>query len=294
METEWKAYQYTPTKVGAIIACTLFAVMSVACAAQIIRAFIKLRTSIGKRQVLSLIPFFFGGIFEVVGYLGRILSLSDTEKLSPYIMQSLLLLLAPPLFAATIYMVLGRVIADLRADKHSIIRLKWLTKIFVIGDVISFFVQAAGGGLQTSSSLLVVDLGKTLLTVGLFMQIAFFGFFILVLGIFQWRIIREPTSVSLSTRYAPSSLRNWQTIIYTLFFCSTMIFIRCVVRAVEYIQGNDGYIISHEVFLYIFDGVMMFSQMVVFCIQDVGDFLSRFEERIPSEFYQEIFYLEKL
>lgn len=59
--------------------------------------------------------------------------LSDTMKLPPFIIQSILILVAPALFAASIYMVLGHVIRLLHADDISIIKPKWLTKIFVAG-----------------------------------------------------------------------------------------------------------------------------------------------------------------
>jgi hypothetical protein len=56
----------------------------------------------------------------------------------------LLILLAPPLFAASIYMTLGRVTVKLRAEKQSIVPVRILTKVFVTGDVISFLLQAGG------------------------------------------------------------------------------------------------------------------------------------------------------
>jgi hypothetical protein len=59
-------------------------------------------------------------------------------------MQTLLLLLAPTLFAASMYMILGRMIRLLDAEAHSLIRTKWLTKIFVGGDILSFLVQSGG------------------------------------------------------------------------------------------------------------------------------------------------------
>lgn len=85
-------------------------------------------------------------IVEVVGYIGRILSSRESPNwtLNPYIIQSLLLLLAPALFAASIYMVLGRIIRLVEAESHSLIRVNWLTKIFVTGDVLSFLVQSGG------------------------------------------------------------------------------------------------------------------------------------------------------
>jgi hypothetical protein len=81
---------------------------------------------------------------EIIGYIGRAVSAQDVWALGPYIVQSLLLLLAPALFAATIYMTLGRIIHRLNAGQHSVIPLRWLTKIFVTGDVISFLTQMGG------------------------------------------------------------------------------------------------------------------------------------------------------
>lgn len=41
-------------------------------------------------------------------------------------------------------MVLGRLITFLRAEKLSLVPVRWMTKIFVVGDVIGFVAQAAG------------------------------------------------------------------------------------------------------------------------------------------------------
>lgn len=65
----------------------------------------------------------------------------------------MLLLLGPALFAASIYMILGRLITRLDASSHSIVRPKWLTKIFVVGDVLSFCVQGGGTLPNTTSTI---------------------------------------------------------------------------------------------------------------------------------------------
>jgi len=66
-------------------------------------------------------------------------------------MQTLLLLIAPALFAASIYMELGRIIELVDGEAHAMIRKRWLTKLFVCGDVLSFTLQMAG----TCSHLLI-------------------------------------------------------------------------------------------------------------------------------------------
>ena len=83
---------------------------------------------------------------EFVGYAARAASARQAPDftLIPYIMQSLLLLLGPSFFAASIYMVLGRLIRLTGGERNSMIRPSWLTKIFVVGDVLSFFVQSGG------------------------------------------------------------------------------------------------------------------------------------------------------
>jgi hypothetical protein len=50
--------------------------------------------------------------------------------------QNVLILIAPAFMAASIYMILGRIILLTDGDSHSLIRRRWITKIFVAGDVI--------------------------------------------------------------------------------------------------------------------------------------------------------------
>lgn len=59
-------------------------------------------------------------------------------------MQSLFILLAPILYAASIYMVLGRIITFLKGEHLSYVPVRLMTRIFVLGDVLSFILQAAG------------------------------------------------------------------------------------------------------------------------------------------------------
>lgn len=48
-----------------------------------------------------------------------------------------------------------------------------------------------------------------------------------------------------------------------LYVVSILIFVRSIVRVVEYIQGFGGYIMTHEAFLYIFDAVVMWLAVVM-------------------------------
>jgi hypothetical protein len=89
----------------------------------------------------------------VGGYIGRIVAANENPNftLGIYIWQTLLILLGPALMAASIYMVLGRLIRLLDGHKYALIRSTWMTKLFVSGDVLSFLAQGAGKSPQQCS-----------------------------------------------------------------------------------------------------------------------------------------------
>ncbi|KAF2748116.1 RTA1 like protein [Sporormia fimetaria CBS 119925] len=209
--------------------------------------------------------FIIGGLMECIGYIGRILSWTDHCALSHYIMQTLLLLLGPALFAASIYMILGRIILLTEGEKFSLIRRTWLTKIFVGGDVLCFIMQGAGGGILSSAKAdpKKKDLGEYLIVGGLFVQLTFFGFFVIAAGVFQFRGRDH-------LRALPREI-TWKKHLNVLYLTSIFILIRSIFRVIEYLQGNDGYLLSKEVFLYVFDAVLMLAVMVAMNVVHPGD-----------------------
>lgn len=86
---------------------------------------------------------------QIIGYGARAVSGTESPNwtLGPYIIQAIFLLVAPALYAATIYMQFGRIVTLVDGKQHTLIRHQWITKIFVTGDVLSFFLQ--GGGMLT-------------------------------------------------------------------------------------------------------------------------------------------------
>ncbi|GKT76473.1 RTA1 like protein [Colletotrichum tofieldiae] len=155
-------------------------------------------------------------------------------------------------------MILGRIILLTEGEVHSIIRRKWLTKLFVFGDVVSFIMQGAGGGIMASGTLEALEKGEHIVIGGLVVQIIFFSLFAITAAIFHRRLSRFPT------RKVLQAVIPWETYLNVLYAASALILVRSVFRLIEYAQGNDGYLISHEVFLYVFDAVLMFATMCVF------------------------------
>ena len=148
--TKFKFFHYGPSLAAAIIFIFAFSASTVLHGYQMFR-----------RRSWFMIPFCLGGccrsliqpyemrltnIVEFIGYIGRAISSQQTPDwtLGPYIVTAILVLVAPALFAASIYMLLGPIILLIGGEGLSVIKQSWLTKIFVGGDVLSFLMQSAG------------------------------------------------------------------------------------------------------------------------------------------------------
>lgn len=179
----------------------------------------------------------------------------------PYVIQSTLLLLGPILLAATLYMSLSRVILSVHGEKSSPIRPRWLTRIFVSGDIFSFVVQASGAGLRVQAgngkSNIDPNLGSNIIVGGLVFQIIVFAVFIITAVIFNRRF-RDGEA---ATRVVDVP---WQQTLNMLYVTSAFIMIRNIFRVVEYVMGNDGYLLSVEWAVYVFDAALMSLTMAWF------------------------------
>ncbi|KAJ5354037.1 Protein RTM1 [Penicillium brevicompactum] len=218
-----------------------------------------------RRRTYFFIPFFVGLLLECAGYIARIFSHFDNLALGPYIVQTMLILVAPPLFAASIYMTLGRVIVKLNAEELSMVPVRYLTKIFVVGDVISFLLQVAGGGYMAAGTLSAMDVGTKVVIGGLAVQLLFFGFFVIVAAIFHWRVkknelfvhARSHSYVSTAGSSTVETKLTWESLMWGIYIACFLILVRSIFRVVEFVEGNDGFIMRTEYLLYIFDACLM-------------------------------------
>ncbi|KAK3381003.1 RTA1 like protein-domain-containing protein [Podospora didyma] len=243
-------YYFDPSVAANSVFVVLFGITAIGHTIQLIR-----------KKTWYFIPFTIACYFEAIGYVGRALNASQTPDwtFGPFLMQALLILLGPALYAASVYMVLGRLIRLLDAHHLSIVRTNWLTKIFVAGDVVSFLVQGAGGGiLSNAKTKKDQDLGNAVLLVGLAVQVVFFGLFIITTVLFHIRIIKKPTQRSFSIT-AP-----WRQFILALYASSVLILIRSIFRMIEYGAGSDSVLQQSEAYLLALDGALMFLVAVIF------------------------------
>ncbi|KAJ5153742.1 uncharacterized protein N7500_009181 [Penicillium coprophilum] len=263
-EVSFKLYRYTPSLVAAIIFIILFVIATLYHLYQVVRT-----------RSWYFTIFVVGGAFQIIGYICRALAHDNKENIPIYSVGTIMILLAPPLYAASIYMTLGRLIVHLDAEKLSVVPVKWLTAIFVTGDVIAFLMQAAGGGIMASGTMSAMTTGEHITIGGLAVQLVFFTVFIVASSIFHYRIRNNPTEKSVSR----SRTTSWEIAMVGLYVASILILVRSIFRLIEYAQGNSGYLISHEVFMYVFDSTLMFFAMVAMSILHPSKVLSRSSRR---------------
>ncbi|KAL5603268.1 hypothetical protein FOBRF1_010801 [Fusarium oxysporum] len=247
---DWSFYRYEPSTAAAVIFVVLFSITTIIHVFQLI-----------KTKTWYMLAFCLGGISEIAGYIGR--AINSTEDpgcwtLGPYVVQSVLLLIAPALMAASIYMILSRVILLTEGEVHAVIRRRWLTKIFVVGDIISIELQSAGGSMMSGANEgnNLMKIGEYVIIGGLFFQLAIFGIFIVVVSVFHRRMNRSPTNKSLEP-----SIR-WRHYLTTLYITSGFIWVRSLFRVIEYLDGNDGYLMRTEAFMFVFDATLIWIVMI--------------------------------
>ena len=200
-----------------------------------------------------------------MGYGMRYLSAKSPNSIPLYAGQNLLLILPPSLYAATIYMIYGRIVLFVKSPEASVINPTRVTKIFVLGDIVSFFMQAGGGSMMAQKG--AAKLGQKVILGGLFAQLLFFGFFLIIAVIFKTRMAKSARICAVPG----SGKRTWSGLLKLLLVAAVLIIIRCLYRVAEFAMGMDGYLMEHEIFMYVADMAPMLFVQVLFHFIHAGD-----------------------
>ena len=95
----------------------------------------------------------------------------------------------PCAFLAADYILLGRIVSHLNGDSHlKPVKPSKVTLFFVLSDVATFLIQAAGGGLSISDNRKTSDAGQKIFLAGICLQLASFAFFTGLWALFGWRV----------------------------------------------------------------------------------------------------------
>jgi RTA1 like protein len=132
-------------------------------------------------------------------------------------------------------------------------------------DVVAFLIQVLGGVMATSTTISTVNTGFRVLQIGLAVQIAAFGFFLLIS--FRFHIISRTFRSSW-----PDT--RWVTLLWAINGASTLIFVRSIYRLAEFSTGFGGYLNTHEWAFFLFDGAIILIAMATFNIWHPARYLN--------------------
>ncbi|KAK6334783.1 hypothetical protein TWF718_010229 [Orbilia javanica] len=235
-------WKYLPNVGAAVVFCLLFLATTGIQCWQIWKT----------KKTRFCIPFAIGGFCQFVGYAARASAYNKTDRLMPFCIQNTFILIAPVFYAASVYMTLGRTIIATGCERYSLIKPTLLTKIFVTGDVVTLAVQAGAAGMMVVSS--VAKAGQWIVVVGLILQVLMFASFAATAFLFHRKMRANGAQIPWF---------NWSRVLWVLYAISALILIRSIFRVIEFVEGQDGYLLGHEWTLYIFDSLPMFAVMVM-------------------------------
>jgi len=190
------------------------------------------------------------------------------------LLQLFLILIATPLFSATIYKTLSRLSRSLTAGKR---RMRWTSALYIILDIACLVLQVIGTVMEAYGSGSDKKNSSKYVACGLILQLLAFLLFMLLAWRLQRRVSADPTFVSAHPR-AP----RWRRRFAMLYVASMLVLVRNLVRVVEFVQGGDGEILQHETYLYVFDARPMFLLVVVVAVLHPGRVV-RFARKLEKE-----------
>lgn len=122
-----------------------------------------------------------------------------------------------------------------------------------------------GSTLPASGKESAIELSKKILMGGLITQVVALAFFILTCWHVHMRLKWDPPGVFLR-----DPTINWQNHFRAFEVVTLALIVRSMVRSIEFLQGESGFVASHEIFIYMFDAVPMFFVMLAFLILHPG------------------------
>ncbi|KFY44780.1 hypothetical protein V494_01305 [Pseudogymnoascus sp. VKM F-4513 (FW-928)] len=238
------------------------------------------------------------GICETFGYYGRTKAHENVSEIGSWMLQNVLILGGPTFLAATVYMSLGRYIIALDAREHAMIAPRWITRIYILIDVVCFVSQFMGAGIQASGDPKIIDIGNKAILGGLIFQLIAFAFFVFMAIRVHFRLNSQHEVYTVVPSRWPVSRKYF----WGLYVVSVLFILRNLVRAIEYAQqansggisyatrNKDGSITmpekdghssigSNEIFLYIFDAAPMALVALIFLLLHPGRMLKSARSR---------------
>ncbi|CCH41871.1 Sphingoid long-chain base transporter [Wickerhamomyces ciferrii] len=179
------------------------------------------------KQWWFFVAMFCGLALETMGFLGRFLSHDDATVEDYFLLQIIALTIAPAFIMGGIYILLGKFIV-VYGPKFAVMRPILYSYLFMICDFISLVIQAIGGALAASAETKKDNETE-----------------------YQGKFNQNPDYIKLRSRTL------FKIFPFAVALSVLFVYIRCVYRLIELIQGWSGYLITHEIYMFFLDALMI-------------------------------------
>lgn len=237
---------------------------------------------------------------ECIGYGARVAAVGDYLNKMKFLCQIIALTLAPALVMAGVYYLLGQLVV-LHGRKYSWLRPLNFSYIFILCDVVSIVIQAAGGGYSAImlERINPITIGTNIMVGGIAFQVASMTLFVIFLCdfmnriwfkahpevkfsvsnffalLFQTRRGKAMATEYLQPHYNQKYREVWSRGLFgyyplVILSCVFFIYVRCVYRLVELSEGWTGYLITHEQYVMTLDGLQVLIASVILLVFHPG------------------------
>ncbi|ORY48015.1 RTA1 like protein-domain-containing protein [Leucosporidium creatinivorum] len=238
--------RYVPSLAMAVIFLIIFSGSTLL---HLLQIFVFRRPGNVKKSMKWMVVFPICGFVEIIGWGGRLWSHFAIYG-DGYLMQICCLTIAPTFISAGLYMLLGVLIQRI-SPSTSPLSAKKFKIVFIVADVVSLVIQAAGGGMAaTSNTQSGGQTGGRIMLVGIIVQlivmIIFVAYFV------YWALRSRP-----QLEQAAISLPGGEGIVKAVIgmgICSLMIIVRGFYRSAELGDGFSGAIATNQM-LFLLDAI---------------------------------------
>ncbi|KAL1948125.1 hypothetical protein VTO73DRAFT_12200 [Trametes versicolor] len=214
---------------------------------------------------------------EVLGWACRVWSYHSPLKLTPYMVQTVVLVISPTFLIGALFITFGKMCAHL-GQQYSRISPRLYARIFFTSDVVALLVQSAGGGIAASNrGPDVVRLGGHIILAGVTFQLASLSVFCILVAEYVARWLRGQSigrnaasndSVSDSATIYESPGRDIvftkKPLVIAVCLETALLYIRAVYRTIELAGGWDGRVSRTQPFFVVFDGTTVLLATLLF------------------------------
>ncbi|KAF2795377.1 hypothetical protein K505DRAFT_239933 [Melanomma pulvis-pyrius CBS 109.77] len=251
-------WQYKPSLVGAVVGASVFGILTGAHG-----------WMFWKKRNKMCIMFILGAFNEQAGYIARCLAHFKTASPMFYSIQSMMILISPIMIAASVYMVLARVMCMVGGESRSPVPPRLFNKIFGGVDVLCLLMISVGGviGMDPRNTV-----GTKVLLGGLGIHMALLHVFIGIAILWHRRVKSNPTAeMKMLDGVLSSNMRF-------LYAVSGLLMLRTGARFGEYYLGRGSFLQTNELPFYLYD-MLPVTVVLAIGLKWHGEDLRNYEER---------------